>query len=49
MSKRWEEWKRNGTAEAVRAAGLATLCIGVLVFGVWAVGGFQLFDSLKGF
>lgn len=49
MSKRWAEWKRNGTAEAIKALGFGIVAIGIIVFGVWAVGGFELFDTLKGF
>lgn len=49
MSKRWAEWERNGTAGALRALAFGIVAIGIIMFGVWAVGGFQLFDTLKGF
>ena len=53
MGKRWADtwkrWERNGTAGALRALGGAIVAIGIIVLGVWATGGMELFDSLKGF
>jgi hypothetical protein len=50
MSKRWNEWKRNGNAEVVKVAGMAVLLIATIVALVAvSPGGLDLFDSLKGF
>ncbi len=49
MEKLWKRWERDGTAGAIRALGGAVVVIALIAFGVWATGGFELFDSLKGF
>jgi hypothetical protein len=49
MGKLWKRWERNGTAGALRALGWAVLTIAVIAVGVRLTGGWELFDTLKGF
>ncbi len=49
MQKLWKRWERDGTAGVIKAAGWALLIIAIIVAGVWATGGLEMFDSLKGY
>lgn len=45
----WKRWERNGSADVVRAAVVAVVTITVLLLGIWAAGGLDLLDTLKGY
>lgn len=49
MSKFWERQERNGNAGVLRALAWAVVTVVVIIGAVYATGGLELFDTLKGF